>query len=85
MDFSDFDTESGSDTVKVCDGAYCVPDTVIAELSGQLDAATLRYRSTERAMTLELSTDGIVSRSGFQASYTVLTAPSLPGRAICNY
>jgi len=52
VDFSDFDTESGSDTVKVCDGAYCVPDTVIAELSGQLDARTLRYQSTGKAMTL---------------------------------
>ena len=82
VDFSDFDTESGSDTVKVCDGAYCVPDTVIAELSGQLDARTLRYQSTGKTMTLELSTDGILSRRGFQASYTVLTAPSLPGSVL---
>ena len=79
LNFSNFNTEPGIDTVKVCDGVYCVVNTVIAELSGQLDARRLRYQSTKNAITVELSTDGILNQKGFQASYSMATAPSTPG------
>ena len=84
LNFSDFSTELGIDTVKVCDGVYCVMDTVIAELSGELDAGRLHYQSTKNAITVELSTDGILNQKGFQASYSMLAASFTPGLCICH-
>ena len=83
LNFSDFSTELGIDTVKVCDGAYCVMDTVIAELSGELNARRLHYWSTKNTITVELSTDGILNQKGFQASYLMLAA-STPGLYTCH-
>ena len=85
LNFSDFSTELGIDTVKVCDGVYCVMDTVIAELSGELDAGRLHYRSTKNAITVELSTDGILNQKGFQASYSMLATSFTPGLSCAVY
>ena len=76
MDFSEFDTEALYDTVKICNGPECFQDSVIAELSGQLSAADLRYESDDSVLTIELVTDGRIVGRGFRARYTAVAASS---------
>ncbi len=65
--FLDFSTEANYDTVTLCDGGSCCPSSVIASLSGDMGNVT-PYLSSERNMTIQMTSDGIISQSGFRVS-----------------
>lgn len=79
LQFSEFDTESRYDTVRVCDGSCCSGSAIIAELSGQLETDSLLYRSTGTALTVEFTSDGTGAESGFQASFVSFSDPTPTG------
>ena len=71
--FLDFDTEANYDMVTLCEGRYCYPDSVVHVMSGTLAATS--YSSLGSSLTLQLATDGIISRRGFSVSCIAAEAP----------
>ena len=64
--FLDFDTEANYDVVMLCEGLYCHPTSVLTVLSGAPPPA--QYTSLGNSLTLQLTSDGIISGRGFVVS-----------------
>ena len=76
LTFTSFSTEENYDKVSVCEGSICAPGSHWAQLSGQPSLSGLKYSSSGNVLTVEFVSDGIVSGSGFSATYsTTGTSP----------
>ncbi|KAK3579233.1 hypothetical protein CHS0354_033303 [Potamilus streckersoni] len=74
LDFKNFQTEAGSDIVKVFVGGRTELTSVeVATLSGSVDVSKAKYLSPNNYMIIQFSTDSAFAKQGFTASYSSIS------------